>query len=463
MTSSGGWSAQAPAPGAAASGTAAPGAATPAPLSGATPSGALGATAVATPPSGAAHTPVATSSAPSRLGSSDVPTALTRWQAVLTLAVVVWALLSVVLLANSFQKTQQGAANTQQLTRIHAITSSLFQADAIATNAFLVGGLEPAEQRMAYDAALDEVSRLIVDAAEAQPADKAALAVLNDQVLAYAEQMQQARANNRQGLPVGAQYLREASASLRSDTVPVLDALLDANEQRANSSLTGHHWYLVALPGLALLALFGWFNQELAALFRRRINLGLAAAGAIVGVVTIAATLVVWSLASGAAELREGSFAEAAAVAAARTAANDAKSNESLRLISRGSGAQYEDAWGEADGIVTANIAGHPALVTLWSAYQDGHAEIIATEESGDWEEAVSLAVSTEDGSTTASFIAFDDEASAVVGLASKAVSTSLQSGTWTAVVMAVVTALAAGAALVGVSWGLTARRKEFA
>ena len=131
------------------------------------------------------------------LGAADVPAALTRWQAALTIAVVVWALLTAALLGAGFQNNRAGAANTAQLTRVHAVESSLFRADAIATNAFLVGGLEPAEQRAAYDSALEEVSRLITEAADAQPADRDALDVLNTQVLRYAEQMQQARANNR--------------------------------------------------------------------------------------------------------------------------------------------------------------------------------------------------------------------------------------------------------------------------
>lgn len=459
MTTSGGWSAQAPAPG---------------PAAAAAPPGAPTAVAAAPPHlgavqgSGESHTYApapspADRAALSRLGSSDVPSGLTRWQALLTVAVLIWALLTAALLANSAQKTLQGAANTEQLTRIHAITSSLFQADAIATNAFLVGGLEPAEQRMDYDAALEQVSLLIIEAADAQPADRAALVALNTHVLHYAEKMQQARANNRQGLPVGAQYLREASSELRGETADVLEALIEANQERADRSLSGHRWPLVALPGIALLLLLGWFNQDLARVFRRRINLGLAAGAGVVALATIGATVVVWSLASSASELREESFAEVTSIAAARTAANDAKSNESLRLISRGSGAQYEENWQEASATVEENIAGNSGLTTLWEDYVTGKTEILEVEQGGDWDEAVRLAVSTEPGSATESFVAFDTAASTHISMASKAVSSTLRGGTWTAVIAAIVTALAAAAALAGVSWGLTARRKEFA
>lgn len=397
------------------------------------------------------------------LGAGDLPAGLARWQAVLTVGVLVWALLTAALLGNSWDKTRSGAANSAQLTRIHAIESSLFQADAIATNAFLVGGLEPVEQRQNYDAALEDVSRLITESAEAQPADKMALVALNHQVLQYAEQMQQARANNRQGLPVGAQYLKEASQQLRDDILPVLTNLINANAERAEGSLSGHWTVLTALPGLALLGLLIWFHQQLAHLFRRRINVGLATAAGLVAAATIAAVGVTWSLASDADHLRDGEFATASAVAGARTAANDAKSNESLRLIARGSGATYEEKWVEKDGEVQTFIKGRGTLVTLWDAYRTGHEEIVAADEGGNWDEAVQLAVDREPGSVTQHFIDFDNEAAATIGLSSKALNSSLQTGTWRAASMVVSTLLAAGAALVALSWGVTQRRKEFA
>ena len=95
-------------------------------------------------------------------------------------------------------------ADTNQLIRVQQIQTNLLIADATATNAFLVGGLEPPAQRAQYDAALTATGALIAQAARAQPADADALAALNQQVVAYTGGIEQARANNRQGLPVGA-------------------------------------------------------------------------------------------------------------------------------------------------------------------------------------------------------------------------------------------------------------------
>ena len=413
-------------------------------------------------PQAAAVDASAAPSLPSLRGGSDVPTALARWQAGLIVLVTVWALVTVALLAGSFQAGRAGAANTAQLTRINAIESNLFRADAIATNAFLVGGLEPAEQRAAYDAALEEVSGLVIAAADAQPADREALTVLNTQVLRYAEQMQQARANNRQGLPVGAQYLREASAQLRADTLPVLDALITANEERATSAFSAHQPILVALPGVVVLLFLGWFNQRLAHVFRRRFNVGLVGAAAVVAVLTIAATAVTWTVRTDSERLQEGDFATAVQTSAAKTAANDAKSNESLRLISRGSGAAFEEAWAEADARVRELVADDAGLTDSWAAYGVAHASIVAADEGGDWEGAVEQAVSTEEGSATALFTDFDERAEVVVAEASERVTEGLTAGGWRVVVTALGTVLAAGLAIAAVAWGMLARRKEF-
>ena len=71
---------------------------------------------------------------------------------------------------------ERAGADAAQVVRVQDIQTNLVQADAAATNAFLVGGLEPAAQRTTYDEAVAEASALIAAAARAQPADGAALA-----------------------------------------------------------------------------------------------------------------------------------------------------------------------------------------------------------------------------------------------------------------------------------------------
>ena len=110
------------------------------------------------------------------------------------------------------------------MVRVQSIHVDLLRADAVATNAFLVGGLESAEPAPATRAPSRGVAAGIAEAAAAQPADGNALGALDQRVQTYAALVEQARSNNRLGLPVGAQYLTQASAGLRADALPIVDA-----------------------------------------------------------------------------------------------------------------------------------------------------------------------------------------------------------------------------------------------
>ena len=70
-------------------------------------------------------------------------------------------------------------ANAAQVVRIQAIHTNLVSANADATNAFLVGGLEPPDQRQHFVDSMAQRPRLISEAAIAQPADQEALGALN--------------------------------------------------------------------------------------------------------------------------------------------------------------------------------------------------------------------------------------------------------------------------------------------
>ena len=74
-------------------------------------------------------------------------------------------------------------------------------------------------------------------------------------MLDYTGDMELARANNRQGLPVGGAYLRKASGELRLTTLPIVDELVSANSTRARDAMDAHHPWLVLLPTLVAVAL----------------------------------------------------------------------------------------------------------------------------------------------------------------------------------------------------------------
>ena len=356
-------------------------------------------------------------------------------------------------------------ADTAQLIRVQKIQSNLLTADATATNAFLVGGLEPPAQREVYDQALSGISALVVQAAEAQPADAAALAALNQQVLSYAATIEQARANNRQGLPVGAQYLRNASAELRSTALPILDNLVSSNGGRAADQMDVRVGYL--LPAISLLALAGVIIGQvwLARRFRRRINVGMLVSGVLLLVITAGGLIAVQQLSSSLSSISNGSYAAVNAAADARIDANNAKSNESLTLIARGSGQAFEDAWKSSADSVTSNLgrlSERPELTTQWQAYAEVHNEIRELDEDGRWDRAVAKATGSGRESSNTVFNTFDQNLASYLDEQSQNASSSLANEQPAMVVGAILILLGGLAAALLGRWGVAARLKEY-
>lgn len=317
---------------------------------------------------------------------------------------------------------QRASAATAQTIRIQQIQTNLQRADANATNAFLVGGLEPASQRAAYEDSITAASRLIAQAADAEPADQAALAALNVELVDYTENIELARANNRQGFPIGAQYLRLASNELRTDALPILENLVDENSVRASTQMRVTIAIPIALIELALLGVLVWAQIWVARRFKRRFNVPLAI-GTGIGLASIIVTtvLVSWAGAS-LVGVRDGNFADVRAASNARVAANDAKSNESLTLIARGSGGAFEEAWQESADYVANNISRFRDLNSLWQPYVEVHTEIRALDDGGQWDKAVQVATSK----SNTTFDAFDTSITAVVEGSSAATTAGL-------------------------------------
>ena len=414
------------------------------------------------PPGTAA--PPSPAAAPAR--SEDVPRLLNRWQVVAVLACLVFAALTAGLQALSWHANRAAADNTEQLVRVQNIQSTIFRADALATTSFLTGGLEPPQQRAAYDEAIETVTRQITDAAEAQPADRDALADLSAAVTDYNATIAQARANNRQGFPVGAEYLRTASTGLRDTSVegsaiPIAQALVAANAERASDELDAQHPFLILLPGILALALLIWVNRQLAQRFRRRINVGIAAAMLTVGALTIVAFAVSAIQANSNGDLRDGSYDASYRESTARTAGNDAKANESLRLISRGSGQVYEDRWDAASQVVHSNASDETGQ--LWDDYATVHAKVVSLDEGGQYDKAVQLSTTTDAKGSTAKLDAFDARSQEIVSESGAQTTDALRSGNTLILVLAIVTLLLGIAAAGMAVWGIGLRRREYA
>lgn len=395
---------------------------------------------------------------------SDTPAGLRRLRRAVVASGVTVAVLGTLAMALLTLTLRQAAGDVDQLVRVQTIETDLLVADANATNTFLVGGLESPQRRAAYDNALGEVADLVARSAQAQPADAAALSALNQQVLDYAGLVEAARANNRQGLPVGAQYLRQASNGLRTDALPVADALVQANSARASDALTTAWGWILPVLALAATVVFVVVQVRVARQFRRRINPGLLVGSLVLLGLSLASLVALGSLAASVAADRSD-FDDVNDVGTARVQANLAKSSESLTLIARGSGQSYENAWKAADDAVLEHlqpIRDSSAFTDRWQAYRKVHAQIRALDDGGSWDSAVALAVGSDKGSSNAAFAPFDSDVASFVSDSGTSAVRSIR-GHETGLVLGCLLTLLAG---LGAAWsgsrGIAARLREY-
>jgi hypothetical protein len=417
----------------------------------------------------------AASTTPAGRFSAGLATTPGRLALATTVAVVACLLLGVTgFLAGNSQSAalHDAQRDAAQLVGTQELRNDLVSADATATNAFLVGGLEPTEARARYEASLSEAAEAVPSlAATARGAGEAAdLATISDAVQRYAGLVESARANNRQGFPVGAAYLDQASAALRDEVLPTLDEVAVSTSERVDDDLTSvslaQALLLFVLLGLVAL---GAVQLWLARRTHRVLNTGLVAASVALLVGGLVATAAVLGGNGVARSVASGPYAATVATSQALSLATDAKSMESFTLIKRGSGADFEESYqtslaGAQDLLVEAQdaVGGDTTSQDLLAAWDAKHAEIRELDDGGNWEGAVSAATSTADDSAGAAFAAFSDSAHAEVETTSKAAvdrlgssATTAQIAAWIALVLGVAGAVAATA-------GMNVRLKEY-
>lgn len=301
---------------------------------------------------------------------------------------------------SSSSAAERAAANTEQTLRITNIHTELLKADALATNAFLIAGAEPADRRLAYDKAVGQAVGTIAEAASAQPADRDALVALSDAVQTYTSYVDQARSNNRLGLPVGAAYMTLASNELRSEALPILTTLTKANEVRARGEFNHvpSQWSIIpALVGIGVIVLISvWLARRT----RRYINRPIAAAVALLAVAAAFVYSTVTTDTQSTSRVLSTSYDEAITNSQLAIAAHDARANESLTLIARGSGAAYEKAFDARSSEITQQASA--ATRTSWAAYVAQHDQARKLDDAGDWDKAVALV--TQDGALRTAF-----------------------------------------------------------
>jgi hypothetical protein len=366
--------------------------------------------------------------------------------------------------------TADASAEAAQLIGIQSVRNDLVSADAIAANAFLVGGLEPADQRAEYDAAIDDATRSLTTLAADDKAGDTDFAQINSEVAIYTGLIEQARANNRQGFPVGAAYLSQASALLNDSTLPQLEALVLASADRAAGSFTATTvslvWLVIAL--IALIALV-WVHLWITRRSHRYLNWPLLIAAVAMLVVGVIGVITFSNTTGAAIEARQNSYAKTLAISQAYTSATEAKSLESFTLIKRGSGQTLEaevqtaiaDAQARLDSSGKNYLIGDD-LGNGFDSWVEKHNEIREKDDAGDWDGAVDLAIAQTEGSANAVFDSFSEEAQDDIESSSAATQNALDGGGALSSLLGWIF-LVAGLAAAVLSWrGVSLRLKEY-
>ncbi|MFI5042890.1 MAG: hypothetical protein ACHQNA_13770, partial [Acidimicrobiales bacterium] len=229
--------------------------------------------------------------------------------------------------------------------QIHA---ALSEADASAAAAFLSGGAESPAEQARYEQSIATASKFIslaTQRGETTPVARQALLTIGQQLPIYTGRVAQARALNRQNLPLGAAYLRDASKLMQTTILPATDQVAAVNAQRldrayGDATRAQDPFDLLVILTLVVAVLVG--TQVLVfARTNRVLNVGLLAAT----VVLVGATA--WMVAAFAAQrtemvkARDQGFVPSSLISEARVLAFRAEGDQSLSVIARGNGAQF--------------------------------------------------------------------------------------------------------------------------
>jgi hypothetical protein len=346
------------------------------------------------------------------------------------------ALLAAVVVAfgavTAWQVAERAAATDDVITHSEPLSvkaaeiyRSLADADTTAAGGFLAGGQEPRTVRRRYEKDIDTASKFITEAAtntqgsaEARPQ----IQLLSEKLPVYTGLVETARTYNRRGLPLGGAYLRYASDQMVTQILPAARKLWDIETARLGRDYDDAKALPWAAWGLGMLALGGlvWVQRRTYRRTNRVFNQGLLAGSAATAVVllwlvaghTLARVQLDNSYQHGAKSLQ--------VLSRARIESLQARGNENLTLVARGSGATYNDAYTvqmtdlagpDADGR-TGLLAQALALAddttgreTVRTAMKDAqawwslHAQARAKDDSGDYDAAVAQTIGADAGS----------------------------------------------------------------
>lgn len=318
-----------------------------------------------------------------------------------------------------------------------SIYRSLYDADATAAAAFLHAGAEPPDLRQRYQNDIAAASSGLASAASTTGRSTHAITILNTNLPVYTGLIETARADNRLGYPVGAAYLREASALMRSTLLPAAASLYHSETVGLadDSGDAGSFPWLATALGVGVLVLLIVAGRQLSRRTNRTLNLGVVGAFSAV-LITVVWLLAAWgAVAADLHQAEKSGSAQVELLAQIRIAVLEARADESLTLVARGSGGNFEADYvqmltrligksGSGGLLASAQAAADDPGVrrSINSAAADLHSWLTAhqnlrkSDDTGNYSDAVDMAIGSRATDTPTYFNRVDTDVNNAIG-----------------------------------------------
>ncbi|MET9972388.1 hypothetical protein ABZZ80_42545, partial [Streptomyces sp. NPDC006356] len=265
---------------------------------------------------------------------------------------IIGALLAALVVAfgavTAWQMTDRSSAADDVVNRSQPLSSdaadiyrSLADANTAAASGYLAGLQEKPAMREGYEKDIrTAAAKLVKAAANSEPGSTSAntIADLSRLLPEYKGLVETARANNRQGYPVGGAYLRAANEMMQQNMLPKAEKLYQTENQRLRDDYADAKSFPWAAAGLGIVALaaLAWAQHRNYQRTNRVLNHGLVTATATSVVILLWLTVSHTVARAGLNDSYDHGVRSLDVLHQARIASLTARSDENLTLVRRG-------------------------------------------------------------------------------------------------------------------------------
>lgn len=297
----------------------------------------------------------------------------------------------------SRERAVRAARTSTEPLLVHAVKlyTALSDANATVATGLLSGGLEVGSSRLRYAHDLQVATSALtaLTRGAGTPAAQADLGTIADLLPTYTGYVESARANTRQGFPVGAAYMRQADTLLKGSMLPAARDVYAAEAERLNSDYqtgtdTATVVALIAAIAVAL-ALLLLAQRYVTRISHRILNLPMLIATVALAVVSVWALVAVTSEQNSLASAQRNGSDSLEALSVADVLLSRAQRDLSLTLVNRGTDEIDPLDFTAVTRVLSAGPIAAP-LTSRFASYRVAGDRVQQTEAQGLLEPAIS-------------------------------------------------------------------------